>query len=132
VKDVRSLSKYGLSQVVVIFEDGTDIYWARQQVAERLQGAAGELPKGLSPELAPISTGLGEVVMYAVMAKPGTPLAAKPETERLLALRTIQDFVVAPYLKRSVKNVAEVDSTGGYKKEIHIELHPETTWTNMG
>ena len=125
VKDVRSLSKYGLSQVVVIFEDGTDIYWARQQVAERLQGAAGELPKGLSPELAPISTGLGEVVMYAVVAKPGTPLAAKPETERLLNLRTIQDFVIAPYLKRSVKNVAEVDSTGGYKKEIHIELHPE-------
>lgn len=125
VKDVRSLSKYGLSQVVVIFEDGTDIYWARQQVAERLQGAAGELSKGLSPELAPISTGLGEVLMYAVMAKSGSPLAAKPETERLLALRTIQDFVVAPYLKRSVKNVAEVDSTGGYKKEIHIEIHPE-------
>jgi len=125
VKDVRSLSKYGLSQVVVIFEDGTDIYWARQQVAERLQGVQGELPSGLSPALAPISTGLGEVVMYEVLAKPGTPLAAKPETERLLYLRTIQDFVVAPYLKRSVKNVAEVDSTGGYKKEIHIELHPE-------
>ncbi len=125
VKDVRSLSKYGLSQVVVIFEDGTDIYWARQQVAERLQGAAGELPKGLSPELAPISTGLGEVVMYAVVAKPGTPLASKPDTEKLRTLRTIQDFVIAPYLKRSVKNVAEVDSTGGYKKEIHIELHPE-------
>ncbi len=125
VKDVRSLSKYGLSQVVVIFEDGTDIYWARQQVGERLQGAAGELPQGLSPELAPISTGLGEVLMYAVLAKPGTALATKPETERLLTLRTIQDFVVAPYLKRSIKNVAEVDTTGGFKKEIHIELHPE-------
>jgi len=125
VKDVRSLSKYGLSQVVVIFEDGTDIYWARQQVAERLQGAKGELPPGLSPELAPISTGLGEVVMYTVLAKPGTPLAAKPKTERLLYLRTIHDFVVAPYLKRAVKNVADIDSTGGYKKEIHIELHPE-------
>lgn len=125
VKDVRSLSKYGLSQVVVIFEDGTDIYWARQQVGERLQGAAGELPQNLSPELAPISTGLGEVLMYAVLAKPGTALAAKPERERLLALRTIQDFVIAPYMKRAVKNVAEVDSTGGYKKEIHIEIHPE-------
>lgn len=125
VKDVRSLSKYGLSQVVVIFEDGTDIYWARQQVAERLQSAAGELPPGLAPELAPISTGLGEVLMYAVLAKPGTPLAALPETERLLNLRTIQDFVIAPYLKRSIKNVAEVDTTGGFKKEIHIELHPE-------
>lgn len=125
VQDVRSLSKYGLSQVVVVFEDGTDIYWARQQVAERLQGVRGELPAGLSPELAPISTGLGEVLMYAVLAKPGTPLAAKPETERLLYLRTIQDFIIAPYLKRSIKNVAEVDSTGGFRKEIHIELHPE-------
>ena len=125
VKDVRSLSKYGLSQVVVVFEDGTDIYWARQQVAERLQGAKGEIPPGVSPELAPISTGLGEVVMYTVLAKPGTPLAAKPKTERLLYLRTIHDFVVVPYLKRAVKNVADVDSTGGYKKEIHIELHPD-------
>jgi|CXWL01.1.fsa_nt_gi cobalt-zinc-cadmium resistance protein CzcA len=125
VKDVRSLSKYGLSQVVVVFEDGTDIYWARQQVAERLQGAQGEIPAGLAPKLAPISTGLGEVVMYAVVAKPGTPLAAKPKIERLLYLRTIQDFVVVPYLRRSIKNVAEVDTTGGYKKEIHIELHPE-------
>ena len=125
VKDVRSLSKYGLSQVVVTFEDKTNIYWARQQVSEKLQGANGELPKGLTPQLAPISTGLGEVVMYAVKAKPGTPLAAKPERERLLYLRTIQDFVLVPYLRRSIKNVAEIDATGGYKKEIHIEIHPE-------
>lgn len=125
VKEVRSLSKYGLSQVVINFEDGTDIYWARQQVAERLQGVRDELSEGISPELAPITTGLGEVVMYTVLAKPGTPLAAKPETERLLYLRTLQDFSIATYLKRSIKNVAEVDSTGGYKKEIHIELYPE-------
>ncbi|HAZ08807.1 MAG TPA: CusA/CzcA family heavy metal efflux RND transporter [Elusimicrobia bacterium] len=125
VKDVRSLSKYGLSQVVVTFEDKTDIYWARQQVSEKLQGASGELPAGLSPQLAPISTGLGEVVMYAVKAKPGSPLAAKPERERLLYLRTIQDFVLVPYLRRSIKNVAEIDATGGYKKQINIEIHPE-------
>ncbi len=125
VKDVRSLSKYGLSQVSVFFEDGTDIYWARQQVGERLQGAKGEIPAGLSPQLAPISTGLGEVVMYAVKAKPGTPLAAKPERERLLYLRTIQDFVLVPYLRRTIKNMAEIDVTGGFKKEIHIEIHPE-------
>jgi len=125
VKDVRSLSKYGLSQVVVTFEDGTDIYWARQQVSEKLQSASGELPAGMTPHLAPISTGLGEVVMYAVKAKRGTPLAAKPERERLLYLRTIQDFVLVPYLRRSIKNVAEIDATGGYKKEIHIEIHPE-------
>jgi len=130
VKDVRSLSKYGLSQVVVIFEDGTDIYWARQQVGERLQGTQGELPAGLSPKLAPISTGLGEVLMYEVTAKPGTALAAKPKLERLLYLRTIQDFVVVPYLRRSIKNVAEVDTTGGYKKQIHIELHPERLESN--
>ncbi len=125
VREVRSLSKYGLSQVVVIFEDGTDIYWARQQVAERLQNVRGELPEGLSPELAPITTGLGEVLMYAVLAKPDSPLAKKPEKERLLYLRTVQDFVIAPFLKRSVRGVAEVDSTGGYKKEIHVDIHPD-------
>ena len=124
-KEVRSLSKYGLSQVVIVFEDGADIYWARQQVSERLQGVRGDIPPGLSPELAPITTGLGEVLMYAVLPEPNSDLAAKPEKERLLYLRTIQDFVIAPYLKRSIKNAAEVDSTGGYKKEIHIELYPE-------
>lgn len=125
VKEVRSLSKYGLSQIVINFEDGTNIYWARQQVAERLQNVQGELPGGLTPQLAPISTGLGEVLMYAVLAKPGTILANKPEKERLLYLRTLQDFVIAPYLKRSIRNVAEVDSTGGYKKEIHIDIDPK-------
>ncbi len=124
VKEVRSLSKYGLSQVVINFEDGTDIYWARQQVAERLQSVRGELPGGLSPALAPITTGLGEVAMYVVTARPGSPLALKPEKERLLYLRTIHDFVIAPYIKRSVKNVAGVDSIGGYQKEIHIDVHP--------
>ena len=123
-KEVRSLSKYGLSQVTVIFDDGTDIYWARQQVSERLQDVRSELPKEISPQLAPITTGLGEVVMYAVLAKPASELAQKTEKERLLYLRTIQDFVIAPYLKRSVRHVAEVDSTGGYKKEIHVDIHP--------
>ncbi len=125
VKEVRSLSKYGLSQVTITFEDGTDIYWARQQVAERLQGVQGELPPGVSPALSPITTGLGEVVMYVVLPAPGSELAQKPERERLLYLRTVQDFIIAPYLKRSVRNIAEVDSTGGFKKEIHIDIHPE-------
>lgn len=125
VKEVRSLSKYGLSQVVVVFEDGTDIYWARQQVTERLQGVRGELPEDMSPELAPITTGLGEVLMYAVLPKADSALAKKPEQARLLYLRTVQDFVIAPFLKRSVRGIAEVDTIGGYKKEIHIDVHPD-------
>ncbi|OGR82048.1 MAG: hypothetical protein A2901_04405 [Elusimicrobia bacterium RIFCSPLOWO2_01_FULL_54_10] len=124
VNEVRSLSKYGLSQVVVIFNDDTDVYWARQQVSERLLNVRDELPEGTSPSLAPITTGLGEVIMYVVLPKPGSELAKKSEKERLLYLRTIQDFVIRPHLKTSVQNIAEVDSNGGYAKEIHIEIDP--------
>ncbi len=124
VTEVRSLSKYGLSQVVVVFHDGTDIYWARQQISERLQTARENLPEGLSPELAPITTGLGEVLMYAVLPKPGGALEKKSHQERLLALRTFQDYVLRRQLKASVPNIADVDSTGGYKKEIHIDVDP--------
>src|SRR3989338_4035445 len=123
-KEIRSLAKYGLSQVVVIFEDGTDIYWARQQVSERLQNIREQLPKGLTTELAPITTGLGEVLMYTVQAKPESELAKKSEQERLLYLRTIQDFVIRRHLKSTVTGIAEVDSTGGFKKEIHIDVDP--------
>ena len=124
VQDVRSLSKYGLSQVVIIFKDGTDIYWARQQVTERLQNVRDHLPQGLAPELAPITTGLGEVLMYVVKAKPETELAKKGLQDQLLYLRTIQDFVIRRQLKTTIPNIAEVDSTGGYKKEIHIDVDP--------
>ncbi len=123
-KDIRSLAKYGLSQVVIIFEDGTDIYWARQQVSERLQNIRELLPQGLSPELAPITTGLGEVLMYTLLAKPGSELAQKTQKERLLYLRTLQDFVVRRHLKSTVTGIAEVDSTGGFKKEIHVDANP--------
>ena len=123
-KDIRSLAKYGLSQVVISFEDGTDIYWARQQVSERVQNIRSLLPKGLSPELAPITTGLGEVLMYTLLAKPGSLLAQKTQTERLLYLRTLQDFVVRRHLKSTVTGIAEVDSTGGFKKEIHVDANP--------
>lgn len=119
LQDVRSVSKYGLSQVILIFKDGTDLYFVRSQVAQRLQNLKDVLPEGITPELAPVTTGLGEVVMYTVDAKPGSPLAAKPEAQRLLYLRTIQDFVVRPQIKR-VAGVAEVDSSGGFRKEIHI------------
>src|SRR3972149_4530099 len=124
IKEVRSLSKYGLSQVTVIFEDETNIYWARQQVSERLQSVRENLPEGLSPELAPITTGLGEVLMYAVLPKSGTPLSQKSEVERLSYLRTVQDFIIRQYIKAEVSGVAEVDSNGGYKKEIHIDVDP--------
>ncbi len=123
VEDIRSLSKYGLSQIIVVFEEGTDIYFARQLVFERLQSVRDRLPHGVSPELGPVSTGLGEVYMYAVRAKEGSDLAKKPERERLLYLRTVQDWVVKPALK-AVHGVAEVESNGGYQKEIHINVNP--------
>ena len=125
VKDIRSLSKFGLSQVVVVFEDGVDIYMARQLVSERLQSVIGELPEGAIPQLGPMSTGLSEVFMYVVLPKEGSPLAKKPKKERLLYLRTIHDFLVKPYLKAYVEGVADVDTNGGYKKEIHIDFHPK-------
>lgn len=117
--DVRSISKYGLSQVILVFKDGTDLYFVRSQVSQRLQNLKDLLPEGITPELAPVTTGLGEVVMYTVNAKPGSELKKKPEAEQLLYLRTIQDFVVRPQIKQ-ITGVAEVDSSGGYRKEIHI------------
>lgn len=125
VDDVRSLSKYGLSQVTIVFKEGTNIYWARQQVSERLQTAMEELPTGVSPELAPISTGLGEVLMYVIVPKPNSELSKKPEKEQLLYLRTVQDTIIRPYLKSKVPNVADIDSTGGFKKEIHVDVSPQ-------
>lgn len=119
LEDIRSLSKYGLSQVILVFRDGTDLYFVRQQVSQRLQNLRDQLPEGITPELAPITTGLGEVVMYAVNAKPGSALAKRPESERLLYLRTIQDFLIRPELKK-VSGVAEIDSSGGFRKEIHV------------
>ncbi len=125
VMDIRSLSKYGLSQVTVVFEEGTDIFWARQQVTERLQGVQESLPPNIAPQLAPITTGLGEVLMYVVLPKPGTALNQKPEGEQLRYLRTVQDTIIRPFLKSKVSNIADIDSTGGFKKEIHIDVEPQ-------
>lgn len=120
--DMRSISKFGLAQVTLIFEEGTDIYWARQQTSERLNSAG--LPPGVSAELAPITTGLGEVYMYTLRTDPQSPLHSLPEKERLTELRTVQDYVVKPHLKK-VHGVADVDSNGGYVKQIHINFFPE-------
>ena len=123
VDDIRSLSKYGLSQVIVVFKDSMDVNFARQLVSERLQNIKGSLPEGVNPELGPLSTGLGDVFMYTLLPKKGSPLAAQDEKERLLYLRTVQDLVIKPFLK-SVPGVAEVESNGGYKKQIHINVDP--------
>ena len=118
----RSISRYGLSQVTVVFEEGTDIYRARQLVSERIQSAREVLPPGVAPELGPIATGLGEIYMYVLSSEPGV---TTPEgtTWTAMDLRTLNDWVVLPQL-RGVKGVTEVNTIGGYKKEIHVIPDP--------
>lgn len=112
----RSLSRYGLSQVTVVFEDGTDIYFARQLVSERLQALRTQLPADLSPQLGPISTGLGEIFMYTVDAADGATMDA-------VELRQAQDWIVRPQLLR-VPGVVEVNTIGGHEKQLHIRPDP--------
>jgi cobalt-zinc-cadmium resistance protein CzcA len=115
----RSLSRYGLSQVTVVFADGTDIYFARQQVAERLQALRAELPDGVEPQLGPIATGLGEILMYTVDAQPGAKNAdGTPVTA--MDLESAQDWIVRPQLLR-VPGVVEVNSIGGYERAYLIQ-----------
>ena len=124
LEKLRSISKFGLSQVVVTFEDGTDIYFARQLINERL--ATVELPEGITrPRMGPVSTGLGEVFHYILRVR-GTNLDELPEalrTERLTELRTVHDWVVRPQM-RTVPGTAEVNSWGGYEKQYQIRLDP--------
>lgn len=122
VEEVRSLSKYGLSQVTVVFAEGTDIYWARQQIFEKF--GVIQFPKGVAPELAPITTGLGEVVMYTVEANSESPLRKLTERERLMKLRNFQEYLIRPELRR-IKGVVDVDTNGGYRREVHINLFPD-------
>ena len=114
----RSISRYGLSQVTVVFEDGTDIFFARQLVNERIQAVKAQLPPGIQPELGPIATGLGEIFMYAVEPKPN---ARKPDGSRWTPteLRTLHDWVVRPQM-RTIPGVAEVNSVGGYTRQYHV------------
>jgi cobalt-zinc-cadmium resistance protein CzcA len=119
----RSISRYGLSQVTVVFEDGTDIYFARQLVNERLREAMSRLPEGLEPELGPIATGLGEIFMFTVESEPGaTDERGRPWDST--DLRTLQDWVIRPQL-RTVPGVTEVNSIGGFVKEVHVTPRPE-------
>jgi cobalt-zinc-cadmium resistance protein CzcA len=119
---VRSLSRYGLSQVTVIFEDGTDIYWARQLVSERLASAKASLPPGLDPALGPVATGLGEIYLWTLEAD---PKARRPDGQpySLTDLRTLQDWVVRPQL-RTVRGVTEVNSIGGFERVYQVAPDP--------
>ncbi|TKT92837.1 CusA/CzcA family heavy metal efflux RND transporter [Dyadobacter frigoris] len=120
LKEIRSFSRFGLSLVTIVFDDATDIYWARQQVSERLLKVQSQIPKGIgNPELGPISTGLGEIYQYVVRPKEGYEHRYN-ETD----LRTIQDWIVRRQLL-GVKGVAEVSSFGGKLKQYSIEIDPD-------
>jgi cobalt-zinc-cadmium resistance protein CzcA len=118
--EMRSLSKFGLSQLTLIFGDHTDIYRARQLVSERLQAAREKLPDGVEPKLAPISTGLGEIFYYIVDYAPDATNRPATRREQLMELKQVHDFVVKPLL-RTVPGLAEVNSTGGYDKQLVIQ-----------
>ena len=118
----RSLSRYGLSQVTVVFKDGTDIYHARNLIDQRLGQISDALPEGLKPVMGPISTGLGEIFSYTVTADSdarqpdGSPYDA-------MALRTVQDWIIRPQLAQ-VAGVAEINTSGGFEEQIHIRPDP--------
>jgi len=120
----RSLSRYGLSQVTVVFKDGTDIYFARQLITERLQEVKSQLPAGLEPTMGPIATGLGEIFMFTV--EPKADSARKPDGTPYSPtdLRELQDWVVRPQL-RNLKGVTEVNTIGGFVKQFHVTPHPD-------
>lgn len=118
----RSLSRYGLSQVTAVFDEGTDIFHARNLVNERLQQAKSQLPGGLEPTMGPIATGLGEIFQYTVHAD---ETARQPDGQPYdaTALRTLQDWVIRPQL-RQVRGVTEVNTIGGYEKQFHVMPDP--------
>jgi cobalt-zinc-cadmium resistance protein CzcA len=113
----RSISRYGLSQVTVVFKDGTDIYWARQLINERITEVKEQLPGGIKPLMGPIATGLGEIFMYTVSAQEGSDLTP-------MDLRTAQDWIVRPQLRQTA-GVVEVNTIGGYSKQFHVSPDPD-------
>lgn len=120
LKEIRSFSRFGLSLVTIVFEDDVDIYWARQQVAERLQQVQSQIPQGIgTPELGPISTGLGEIFQYVIRPEKGYE-----KKYDITELRTIQDWIVRRQLL-GVKGVAEVSSFGGKLKQYEIAVNPD-------
>jgi cobalt-zinc-cadmium resistance protein CzcA len=120
VTELRSLSRFGLSQITLQFTDNTDIYRARQLVTERLQSATDSIPAGLTPKLVPNTTGLGEVLYYSVDYAPGAPNAPPTRQAQLMELWQIQEYVIKPQL-RTVPGIAEVNAYGGYVKQIVVQ-----------
>src|SRR5215218_3202585 len=119
LKEIRSFSRFGLSVVTIVFNDDVDVYWARQQVTERLQQVQEQIPKGFgTPTLAPVTTGLGEIYQYSVRPKKGFE-----NKFSAMDLRTIQDWIVRRQLL-GVKGVADVASFGGYLKQYEIAVEP--------
>ena len=118
----RSLSRYGLSQVTVVFKEGTDIFFARNLIDERLSSIKGALPPGLEPEMGPIATGLGEIFMYTVEAEPGAKQANGLPYDAT-ALREVQDWIIKPQLAQ-VAGVVEVNTIGGFDKQYHVTPDP--------
>src|SRR5207253_9962795 len=122
--EMRSLTKFGLSQVTLIFKDGTDIYRARQLVAERLQGVLERLPAGALPKLAPISTGLGEIFYYSVNYRADAKNKPATELEQLVELSEIQEYVIKPLL-RTVPGIADINESGGYERQFVVQPNPD-------
>lgn len=122
VQQVRSITRFGLSQVTVVFKDAVDIYRARQLVSERLQSVAGNLPTGASPSLGPISSGLGEIYQYTLDFK--EIKSGDSRLEQLIELKALQDWYIKPRLL-TVEGVAEINSSGGYEKQLHVQPHPQ-------
>ncbi len=121
--ELRSLSKFGLSQVTMTFRDGVDLYRLRQLVTERLQGVLEDLPPGLTPRLAPVATGLGEIYYYSLDYLADAPHKPASRQEQLMELRQIHEYQVKPLL-RGTAGVAEVNTSGGYEKQIVIQPDP--------
>lgn len=119
----RSLSRYGLSQVTLVFQPGTDIYFARNLINVRLSAVSRELPPGIIPELGPVATGLGEIFMYTLQVDPEARMA-NGAAYSLMDLREIQDWVIKPQLMQ-VPGVVEVNSIGGHNKQYHVLPDPK-------
>lgn len=122
VEQVRSITRFGLSQVTVVFKDEIDIYRARQLVTERLQGVSGDLPEAVQPELGPISTGLGEIYQFVIDFK--EKKSGDERAKQLMELKTLQDWFIKPRLL-TVEGVAEINTSGGFEKQYHVQPDPK-------